>query len=170
MTAGQVQALTVSASSGLPVSLSTSGPCAIDEARRIVTATGAGTCTITAGQGGNATWHYALPVFTYRTFTITAAPAYEYVKTGYGTVTCPSGFKYVANSGFVDAFSYLESEVSANGLVKYVRTVLTSGPTTNGYRATGQVTTLTRFSTSVSFIGSGSTASWNPPVNIICLG
>src|SRR4029079_18939745 len=59
-------------SSGLPVSYSNpSGKCEIDPLSGHVQLTGAGTCTVTAGQVGNGEWAAANPVT--RTFTVLKA-------------------------------------------------------------------------------------------------
>ena len=52
--------LTATASSGLPVSYSTAGPCSVDGTTLSIV--GAGTCTITASQPGNDDWQAAAPV------------------------------------------------------------------------------------------------------------
>ena len=52
--------LSASASSVLPVSFTATGPCTV--AATTVTITGAGTCDITANQGGDGTWNPAPPV------------------------------------------------------------------------------------------------------------
>ncbi|TDD94381.1 MBG domain-containing protein, partial [Jiangella asiatica] len=61
--------VSASASSGLPVSFSADGECTVDGST--VSVTGAGTCTVTASQDGNANWSAAEPVS--RTFTIAKA-------------------------------------------------------------------------------------------------
>src|SRR4029077_10869961 len=63
-------ALTATASSGLPVTFSASGPCTV--AAGVVTLTGAGSCTVTASQPGNASYAPAPPVA--RTFAIAPGP------------------------------------------------------------------------------------------------
>ena len=52
--------LSASASSGLPVSYSVTGPCSVSGST--VTITGAGACNVTASQSGNATYAAATPV------------------------------------------------------------------------------------------------------------
>ena len=61
--------LVATASSGLPVSFVAAGPCAITGSA--LTATGAGVCTVTASQAGNARYRPAEPVV--RTVTIAKA-------------------------------------------------------------------------------------------------
>ncbi len=68
-TYGDSFALTATASSGLPVSYSTSGPCS--ESGGTLTATGLGSCSVTASQAGDAIWLPATPVT--RSFSIAAA-------------------------------------------------------------------------------------------------
>ena len=63
-------ALTASATSGLEVGYSSTGPCAVGGPT--LTITGAGTCTVTASQAGDATWGAASSVS--QSFTITPAP------------------------------------------------------------------------------------------------
>ncbi len=53
-TVGQTFTVGATASSGLPVSFAVAGPCSL--AGTTVTATGAGTCTVTASQAGDATY------------------------------------------------------------------------------------------------------------------
>ena len=53
-------ALSATASSGLPVTYATSGPCSVSGST--MTITGFGRCSVTASQGGNASFHPALPV------------------------------------------------------------------------------------------------------------
>ena len=53
-------ALLGAASSGLPVSFASTGPCSISGS--VLTVTGAGTCTVTANQAGNASYAAAAPV------------------------------------------------------------------------------------------------------------
>ena len=62
--------LNASASSGLPVSLSASGPCGLSGAS--LRLTGAGTCTVTAAQAGNG--NYAAATTVAHSFTIRAKP------------------------------------------------------------------------------------------------
>src|SRR5690606_22887377 len=64
-----VAPITVSptATSGLAVSLATSGPCSVQGGTEIVV-TGVGSCTVTADQAGNAAWLAAAAVV--RKFTI----------------------------------------------------------------------------------------------------
>ena len=59
-----------SASSGLPVGFAATGNCTV--AAALVHVTGAGSCTITASQTGNANWNAASPVS--RSFTIATQP------------------------------------------------------------------------------------------------
>jgi hypothetical protein len=68
-TYGDSFALTGTASSGLPVSYGTTGPCS--ESGGTLTATGLGSCSVTASQAGDAIWLPADPVT--QTFNITAA-------------------------------------------------------------------------------------------------
>jgi hypothetical protein len=63
--------VTATASSGLPVSFTASGVCSV--AGNLVTPSGAGACTITARQPGDATYNPAPDVA--RTFQVTAGPA-----------------------------------------------------------------------------------------------
>ena len=67
---GQPVALGATASSGLTVSYSASGPCSIVESTK-VQPTGAGSCTVTANQAGNGSWDAATAVA--RSFTIAKA-------------------------------------------------------------------------------------------------
>src|SRR5207248_1869156 len=62
--------VSATASSGLPVSFAASGHCTVSRAK--VHLTGAGSCTITASQAGNANWRPAPPVA--QTFSIAPAP------------------------------------------------------------------------------------------------
>jgi hypothetical protein len=64
--------ITATASSGLAVSYSASGPCSLDG--MLVTVTGVGSCTITASQPGDATYTPAAPVG--QTFTVRLVSAY----------------------------------------------------------------------------------------------
>jgi hypothetical protein len=74
VTYGQPDFSPASANSRLPVSYSNpSGPCAID-GQGLVQITGAGSCTISAGQSGNADYQPATPVT--QTFTIGQAPLF----------------------------------------------------------------------------------------------
>jgi hypothetical protein len=64
--------LGATASSGLPVSYTTSGPCQIDAQTNTLTLIGAGTCEVTATQAGDASHPPAMPVA--RTIVINPAP------------------------------------------------------------------------------------------------
>jgi hypothetical protein len=82
-TYGQPDVSPATSSSGLPVTYSNpSGQCAIDSAGK-VQIIGAGSCTITASQAGNASWQPAAPV----TQTFTIAPAALSVNAADATVT-----------------------------------------------------------------------------------
>jgi hypothetical protein len=60
LTGAPAQPVVAMATSGLPVTLTTDGPCTLEGSA--VTPTGAGTCTVTASQAGDAAWAPADPV------------------------------------------------------------------------------------------------------------
>jgi len=78
-------AVTASASSGLPVAFAASGACSVEGA--MVSATGAGICTLTASQDGSADFEPAAPVV--RAFSIAGVILEAHFDTG------PDGFTYV---------------------------------------------------------------------------
>jgi hypothetical protein len=77
ITLGKAQAMTANAtaSSGLPVTLTSADSAICEVSGNVVTEKSAGTCAITATQGGDAVYDPAAPVT--RTFTIVAAPSAE---------------------------------------------------------------------------------------------
>ncbi|HET9690469.1 MAG TPA: putative Ig domain-containing protein [Acidimicrobiales bacterium] len=83
LTAGGSEQLAATASSGLPVTYTTSTPAVCSLAGSMVTAVGAGTCTLTASQAGNATWAPAPQVTDSLTVTSAAALAAQ-------TITFPA--------------------------------------------------------------------------------
>ena len=79
----------VFASSGLPVTLTTSGPCAVATNGTTVDLTGAGMCTVTANQGGNGVWGPAPPVS--QSFTVAPLVSGVYVEASGSALWCPMG-------------------------------------------------------------------------------
>ena len=77
-----------SASSGLPVSLTATGPCTIVDGH-LIHLTDTGTCKVTAAQAGNADWNAAAPVT--RKFKVTAAPVTATTTTLTGPATATPG-------------------------------------------------------------------------------
>jgi hypothetical protein len=80
-------AVSATASSGLPVSFAASGSCT--NRRNVIALTGAGVCTITASQAGDAAYTAAAPVA--QSFQVTAAPDEPDDPTGPGEPHDPTG-------------------------------------------------------------------------------
>lgn len=128
-------ALSATASSGLPVSFAASGNCTV--AGETVTITGAGSCTVTASQAGDATYSAATPVP--QTFAIALASQAALSVTGPASATPADGTVQLGTSGGSGTGAVTFSATSSSACTVYPSSgvvTITSGTGTCDIRAT----------------------------------
>jgi hypothetical protein len=152
--------LAATASSGLPVSFSSSDPSVATVSGTMVTIVGAGTTTITAAQGGDASWDPAAPVVqplvvakAGQTITFAALPARTVADAPFTlTATAPSGLPVSYTSSHPDVATIAGDQVTIVGAGTTTITAIQNGGTNHlPADAVPQVLTVTKVPQTITF-------------------